>query len=87
MLPHWWSEKARRDCERQALNAKQFSCLRYAVEKHDIVEHYNDDAIMPMKLRFLAEKIYGFSVQEDGSDSDEDSADDGSDRSTASDQN
>lgn len=40
------------------MDKSQWSDLHCAVEKGDIVEHYGD-GMMPMKLRLLAEKIYG----------------------------
>ena len=56
-LPEWWSAANRKKCERLATDRKQWSCLYFAVEKSDVMEHYKDN-LMPMKLRMLAEKIY-----------------------------
>lgn len=58
LLPKWWSVEKRRGCERVAVDASQWSDINCAVEKHDITEHYGD-GMMPMKLRLLAEKVYG----------------------------
>ena len=60
-LPPWWCEEERRECERYAVDASEWSDLNCAVEKHDIQEHYGDPA-MPMKLRLMAEKVYGKGV-------------------------
>lgn len=58
VLPKWWSEEKRRACERLAVDGTQWANINGTVEKHDIIEHYGDN-LMPMKLRMLAEKIYG----------------------------
>lgn len=61
LLPKWWSKEKRTACERVAVDSSRWSDLSCAVEKHDIQEHYKD-SVMPMKLRILAEKIYGKGV-------------------------
>lgn len=61
VLPRWWSKEKRAACERVAVDASRWSDLNCAVEKPDIQEHYKDN-MMPMKLRILAEKIYGKGV-------------------------
>ena len=61
VLPKWWSKEKREACEKLALDSSQWSDLNCAVEKSDIQEHYKDN-MMPMKLRILAEKIYGKGV-------------------------
>ena len=61
VLPKWWSKEKRAACERLAVDSSRWSDLNCAVEKHDIQEHYKDN-VMPMKLRILAEKIYGKGV-------------------------
>jgi len=58
LLPKWWTQDKRRACERLAVDSTQWSDINCAVEKPDIQEHYGDN-VMPMKLRLLAEKIYG----------------------------
>lgn len=58
ILPKWWSEEKRRECERLAMDVTQWADINCAVEKHDVIKHYGD-SVMPMKLRLLAEKIYG----------------------------
>ena len=58
LLPKWWSDEKRRTCERLAVDTTQWSDLNCAVEKADVIEHYGDN-LMPMKLRLLAEKVYG----------------------------
>ncbi|KAM6501526.1 hypothetical protein JOM56_001503 [Amanita muscaria] len=63
VMPKWWNKEKRRICERRAVDEDGWSCIAFAVEKHDIQEHYNDH-MMPMKLRMLAEKVYGFGVMD-----------------------
>lgn len=58
ILPSWWNQEKRNACERLAVDVTQWADINAAVEKHDVIEHYND-SVMPMKLRLLAEKIYG----------------------------
>lgn len=62
ILPSWWSSEKRAICERRAMGTG-WSALHRAVEKEDIQEHYKD-SMMPMKLRMLAEAVYGFNVME-----------------------
>ncbi|KAL6718952.1 hypothetical protein ACLMJK_003187 [Lecanora helva] len=62
ILPKWWNPDKRLACERLAVDATQWSDINCAVEKHDVQEHYKDQ-IMPMKLRLLAEKIYGKKIE------------------------
>ena len=62
ILPSWWSDGKRRECEERAVDARQWSDLNCAVEKRDIIKHYGDGS-MPMKLRLLAEKIYGKKIE------------------------
>ena len=58
LLPKWWNGEKRSACERVAVDQTQWSDINSAVEKHDVIEHYGDN-VMPMKLRLLAEKVYG----------------------------
>ncbi len=62
LLPSWWSDAKRRECEKRAVGTTEWSDLNAAVEKQDVIEHYGDPT-MPMKLRLLAEKIYGEKIQ------------------------
>ena len=64
LLPKWWNKENRSACEAMGANSSKenWADLSCAVEKHDIQEHYKDNA-MPMKLRLLAEKAYGERVQ------------------------
>ena len=62
ILPSWWSDGKRWECEEKAMDTEEWSDLHSAVEKHDIIEHYGDNT-MPMKLRLLAEKIYGKKIE------------------------
>jgi mitochondrial splicing suppressor protein 51 len=61
ILPSWWSPEKRTVCEQRAMRRDFWSNLYSAVEKHHIQEHYVDN-LMPMKLRMLAEAVYGFTV-------------------------
>ncbi|KAL9628591.1 MAG: hypothetical protein Q9164_007211 [Protoblastenia rupestris] len=61
LLPAWWTPKKRTECERLAIDETQWCDIKCAVEKKDIMEHYNDNQA-PMKLRLLAEKIYGYRI-------------------------
>lgn len=56
-LPPWWSKDKLEECIRYSLNSQDFS-LAHAEEKSDIQKTWNDNT-MPMKLRMLAEKVYG----------------------------
>ena len=58
LLPKWWNVEKRGACERLAVDGTQWANISAAVEKSDVIEYYGDP-IMPMKLRMLAEKVYG----------------------------
>lgn len=58
LLPPWWNAEKRRECERISVDRNGWSDINCAVEKSDIMEHYNNNT-MPMMLRVLGEKIYG----------------------------
>ena len=62
ILPSWWSDAKRKECEKMAVDEAEWSDLNAAVEKQDVIEHYGDP-LMPMKLRLLAEKIYGKKIE------------------------
>ena len=57
LLPPWWSMEKRKACITKAKNKKGSFCVFHAVEKSDVQEEWKD-AMMPMKLRMLADKIY-----------------------------
>lgn len=57
LLPPWWDERSTGKCLDYARDSAQFS-LAHAQEKHDIQETWGDTK-MPMKLRMLAERVYG----------------------------
>jgi splicing suppressor protein 51 len=57
LLPKWWGAEKRKECEKVA-GRDPWADISCAVEKSDVIEHYKD-AMMPMKLRILGEKIYG----------------------------
>lgn len=62
ILPSWWSKGKRREFYESGIDTAEWSDLNAAVEKQDIIEHYGDPT-MPMKLRLLAEKIYGKKIE------------------------
>lgn len=62
VLPRWWSAAKRRECEKAAVDRARWSCLYGAVEKQDVIEHYGD-RLTPMKLRLLAEEVYGRKIE------------------------
>jgi splicing suppressor protein 51 len=57
LLPPWWNDEKKAACERLGMDASQWSDLRCAVEKSDVIEQYGDPQF-PMQLRMLAEKVY-----------------------------
>jgi len=57
LLPPWWKETSTDDCIEYARNSPGFS-LQSAQEKSDIQKKWGDDR-MPMKLRMVAERVYG----------------------------
>jgi splicing suppressor protein 51 len=58
LLPSWWNDEKRKECEQFGANNSEvnFSDLACCIEKHDIIEHYNDP-LMPMQLRMFAEQV------------------------------
>jgi splicing suppressor protein 51 len=58
LLPPWWNNEKKAACELLGMDTSQWSDLRCAVEKHDIIEQYGDPQF-PMQLRMLAEAVYG----------------------------
>lgn len=58
LLPRWWKADKRMACERLAVDGTQWCDINRKVEKKDVIERYGDN-VMPMKLRLLAEKVYG----------------------------
>ncbi|KAL7918758.1 hypothetical protein ACQKWADRAFT_231453 [Trichoderma austrokoningii] len=57
LLPPWWNNEKKAACERLGMDESQWSDLRCAVEKHDVIEQYGD-SMFPMQLRMLAEAVY-----------------------------
>ena len=58
LLPPWWNDKSLNECLEYSRKSSDFS-LCSAQEKHDIQETWSDDR-MPMKLRMVAERVYGY---------------------------
>lgn len=63
LLPSWWNPQRRGECEWRALQSQFWSSLCAPVNKDGIVERYRD-SMMPMKLRVLAEAVYGYDVMD-----------------------
>ena len=61
VLPSWWTKEKRDACIAKGNDQDHWSSLHFAVEKHDIQEHYKNNS-MPMQLRMLAEEILGSNV-------------------------
>ncbi|KAM7218632.1 putative MYND domain protein [Rhypophila decipiens] len=58
LLPDWWSDAKREECIRFGkTGGGKWSRLNRAVEKSDIIEHY--DTQFPAQLRMLGEAVYG----------------------------
>lgn len=56
-LPPWWTEEKETACVQYGMNDAHLN-LKYAQEKHDIQKQWKDPQ-MPMKLRMIAEDVYG----------------------------
>jgi len=56
-FPPWWTEEKENACIEYGMTDPHFS-LECAQEKHDIQEKWKDPQ-MPMKLRMIAESVYG----------------------------
>ena len=67
LLPPWWTESSVDDCLKYSRSSARFS-LADAQQKYDIQEAW-DDLRMPMKLRMMAEEVYGYTpggIKRDG---------------------
>ncbi|KAF1993855.1 hypothetical protein P154DRAFT_449135, partial [Amniculicola lignicola CBS 123094] len=60
VLPQWWNAERRAACAAFAAE-RAWQSINQEVDKADIIEKYADN-IMPMRLRLLAEKVYGTPV-------------------------
>ncbi|EAW17131.1 zinc finger MYND domain-containing protein [Aspergillus fischeri NRRL 181] len=58
LLPRWWTPAKAEECVRYGTDSANWSNLGYAVEKHDVVEHYGNN-LMPMQLRMFGEQVLG----------------------------
>ena len=58
ILPPWWDDNSLEQCLEYSRKSSDFS-LRSAQEKHDIQKTWADER-MPMKLRMVAERMYGY---------------------------
>lgn len=61
LLPSWWSADKRKACETLGMDAAQWSSLRRATTKADIIDQYGDDKF-PMQLRMFTEFVTGHSI-------------------------
>jgi splicing suppressor protein 51 len=57
IVPAWWDEAVHNGEINDFAMTDDWANINYAVEKSDIVEKY--DGFAPMRLRMLAEEIYG----------------------------
>ncbi|KAG0016260.1 hypothetical protein BGZ80_009333 [Entomortierella chlamydospora] len=57
VLPPWWSQAKAEECLQFGMT-DDWASLASAVEKADLIKHY-DDALMPMQLRMFGEQVYG----------------------------
>jgi hypothetical protein len=58
LLPPWWDDKSLAKCLSYSRDSADFS-LKHTEEKHDIQKTWADQT-MPMKLRMVAERVYGY---------------------------
>lgn len=58
LLPRWWTPAKAEDCIRYGTNSANWSYLGYAVEKHDVVEHYANN-LMRIQLRIFGDQVLG----------------------------
>lgn len=61
LLPTWWNEEKRKECEALGADTAQWSSLAKKVRKTDIQRHY-DDMALPMQLRSIGETVYNLLV-------------------------
>lgn len=63
ILPRWWNAEKRALCEARALGkcSETWPSLIHPAGKAEILDHYQD-SLMPMKLRMVAERVYGSDV-------------------------
>lgn len=64
VVPGWWNAEMRRRVEMLAMDEDGDHSIRHAVERNDIVKAYGGDGLAPMKLRAVAEKVYGEPVSD-----------------------
>lgn len=55
VLPFWWSRDKAEECVAFGMGSGDWSDLHRAVEKQDIINHY-DGSLMPMQMRMFYEK-------------------------------
>jgi splicing suppressor protein 51 len=58
LLPSWWSEKKRKECEDFGMASDSWQNLRRKVSKAAIVQKYGDEH-MPMQMRMFREQVTG----------------------------
>lgn len=59
LMPTWWNAETRAKCRRLALKPDGDHFIGHAVEKHDVQDFWKDDDSIAIKLRMLAEDVYG----------------------------
>lgn len=57
ILPEWWNQEKLNQCLEVA-RTDEWSNIGYAVEKHDIQDHYKQND-MPMQMRIFSEQVDG----------------------------
>lgn len=62
VLPAWWSGKKRKEVKRMSQDREGGWCIHNSVVRESIIQAYDGDVVMPLKLRGLGEKIYGEAV-------------------------
>ncbi|KAF1998979.1 hypothetical protein P154DRAFT_237590 [Amniculicola lignicola CBS 123094] len=58
LLPTWWTTEKQKECEQYAMKEDNWSNVKSAVEKQDVIDHYGD-AKMPMQLRMFSDCVCG----------------------------
>ncbi|KAK8084713.1 hypothetical protein PG997_005984 [Apiospora hydei] len=58
LLPPWWDDVKKEACVQLGRSGDDWSRLRCAVEKDEVVEHYGDTSFA-MQLRLFGEQVFG----------------------------
>jgi splicing suppressor protein 51 len=63
LLPDWWNEERRAECEKMGGSKNYQAGLYFKTEKMKLIEVYGDNT-MPLKLRLLADKVEGLKLMD-----------------------